>query len=139
MDTRSAVARTFGLAALLFCLAACPAAEPADLAGMAEAAWDLYRSSPSTASYENFIRANRNAASRRTEPYDRIGITYQVRSLEAMSEEAERTKDAALAQDVTSRIAWLEQRDLLGNFEEAVPGSKERLAVAKARAAAVGR
>lgn len=139
MNTRSAVARTFGLAALLVALAACPAADPTDLAAKAEAAWDLYRSHPATGTYENFIRANRNAAAKRTEQYDRTGITYQVRSLEAMSEECERRKDAALAEDVTSRIAWLEQRDLIGNFEETVPGSKERLAAAKARAAAVGR
>jgi len=110
--------------------AACGGAGPG---GASEAAWQLYLREPGTDTYENFIRVNRDLASRHGEPYDRTGIEYQLRAFDVMSREAARTSDAALAEEVSRFIADVESRDLAGVFEENVPGAKARLAEAKAR------
>ena len=132
----SSAVRTIFLTALLVC-AGCGAPESGDAAEKAHAAWKLYLSTPDPATYENFIRANRAAADLHAMPHDAPGIEYQLRALEVMAQEAERTRDLNMADDVTGRIEEIETRDLVGVYDENVSGARERLAAAKARAAAV--
>ncbi len=123
------------LAVALALIAGCGHRAPrSELAAKADAAWDLFRSNPATNPYENFIRANANAAREHGEPNDAAGVEFQVRALEAMSLQAERTKDAGLALDVVQRISEIEGHDLVGVYEEVDPGARERFAAAKARA-----
>lgn len=130
---RSAIRTSMAAVALLF-VAACGAPEPGAASEKAQAAWKLYLSQPDPNTYENFIRANRAAADQHGMPHDSAGVEYQVRALEVMAAEAERTHDAALADDVSERVGEIERHDLLGVYEEASRGSKERFAAAKARA-----
>jgi hypothetical protein len=130
--------RTLFLAALLLS-AGCGPPEPGAAAEKAQAAWKLYLKQPDPSTYENFIRANRAAADLHAMPHDAPGIEYQVRALEVMAAEAERTRDLNMADDVTDRIEELERRDLVGVYEDTLSGARERLAAAKSRAGAVTR
>ena len=130
--------RTIFLTALFVC-ASCGAPESGAAAEKAHDAWKLYLSNPDPATYENFIRANRAAADLHAMPHDAPGIEYQLRALEVMAQEAERTHDLNMADDVTGRIEEIETRDLVGVYDESVSGARERLTAAKARAAAVTR
>lgn len=130
--------RTIFLTALFVC-AGCGAPESGAAAEKAHDAWKLYLSNPDPATYENFIRANRAAADLHAMPHDAPGIEYQLRALEVMAQEAERTHDLNMADDVTGRIEEIETRDLVGVYDENVSGARERLSAAKARAAAVTR
>jgi hypothetical protein len=132
---RSAV-RVLFLAALLVS-PGCGPPETGPASEKAQTAWKLYLSNPGSETYENFIRANRAAADLHAMPHDGPGVEYQLRALEVMAAEAERTHDPNLADDVTSRVLELETHDLVGVYDEAVSGARERLAAAKARAAAV--
>jgi len=127
------------LAAALFVSAGCGAPEQGAAADKAHAAWKRYLSDPDPSTYENFIRANRAAADLHAMPHDAPGIEYQLRALEVMAAEAERTHDMNLADDVTGRVEEIEQHELVDVYEENVTGARERLAAAKARAAAVTR
>jgi hypothetical protein len=132
---RSAVTVLF-LAALLVS-SGCGAPEAGAASEKAQAAWKLYLKSPDPSTYENFIRANRAAADLHAMPHDGPGIEYQLRALEVMAAEAERTRDLNLADDVTSRVEEIETHDLVGVYEETLRGARDRLAAAKARAGAV--
>jgi hypothetical protein len=134
----SAMRRLAFVVALGLLTAACSGPpEPGDLSAKSQAAWELYRSHPDPSTYENFIVANRNAASVRSNPHDRPGIEYQLRALEVMSDEAVRTHDVAVADDVVERIADIERHGLVNAYEETLPGAKDRLAAAKAKAGAL--
>lgn len=134
---RSAV-RIVVLAALLVS-ASCGPPEPGAAAEKAQAAWKLYLERADADTYENFIRANRAAADLHAMPHDAAGIEYQLRALEVMAAEAERTHDVNMADDVTGRVEELETHDLVGVYEETLHGARDRLAAAKARAGAVSR
>jgi hypothetical protein len=135
---RSAVSASLSVVALLIA-SACGPPEPGAASEKAQAAWKLYLSQPDPNTYENFIRANRAAADRHGMPHDAPGVEYQVRALEVMSAEAERARDQAMAADVSERIEEIERHDLLDVYEEALRGTKERLAAAKARSERVSR
>lgn len=132
---RSAV-RIFVLAALLVS-SGCGPPEKGEASEKAQNAWKLYLADPQADTYENFIRANRAAADKHAMPHDGPGVEYQLRALEVMAAEAERTHDPNLADDVTSRVEEIESHDLAAIYEEAVSGARDRLAAAKTRAAAV--
>lgn len=135
---RSAISAALSVAALLVVfgasVSACgpPRAPTAD--ETADAAWKLYLSKPDPGTYDNFIRANRFAAHEHGLPHDAAGVEYQVRALEVQAAESERAKDASLADDVTMRVDEIAQHDLTGAYDEVLPGAKDRLAAAKARA-----
>ena len=124
---------------LLFAAAACGPPEPGQASAKAQDAWKLYISQPNPNTYENFIRANRLAASLHAMPHDRVGVEYQLRALEVQAAEAERAHDLLLADDVTERVDDIERHDLGPTYDEVCPGAKARLADAKARAARVSR
>src|SRR5262245_14194884 len=133
---QASAVRILVLAALLFS-AGCGAPEAGAAAEKAQAAWKLYLKNPDPSTYENFIRANRSAADLHAMPHDAAGIEYQLRALEVMAAEAERTHDLNMADDVTNRVEEIETRDLVGVYDETQPGARGRLAAAKTRAAAV--
>jgi len=130
---RSAIRAALTAAALLLAVSCGgPRAQTPDES--ADAAWKLYLSKPDPGTYENFIRANRFAAHEHAMPHDKVGVGYQVRALEVMAAEAERAADATLADDVVGRVDEIAQHDLTGVYDEVLPGAKDRLAAAKARA-----
>jgi len=131
---RSAFRAALSAAALLLLAGACgpPRAPTPDEAAVA--AWKLYLAKPDVGTYENFIRANRFAAHEHNRPHDAVGVEYQVRALEVQAAEAERAGDARLADDVDVRVADIAQHDLTGVYDEVLPGAKDRLAAARARA-----
>lgn len=138
---RSAIRTSPCLVALLAVLfvGSCGPAGDATAPEKAEAAWKLYLSRPDPNTYENFIRANRAAADQHGSPHDAAGVEYQLRALEVMAAEAERTHDLRMADDVEERVGEIERRDLVGVYDEALGGAKERLAAAKARCERVSR
>jgi hypothetical protein len=135
---RSAI-RAILISVALLLFSACGPPEGGELSEKAHAAWKLYLSEPGPGTYENFIRANRAAAGKRNSPHDAVGIEYQLRALEVMAAESERANDARLAEDVIERVEEIEGHDLVGVYEETLPGAKSRLAAAKTKASAVSR
>jgi ABC-type glycerol-3-phosphate transport system substrate-binding protein len=131
---RSAIRAALTAAALLFA-GACGAPSTPTPDESADTAWKLYLAKPDPGTYENFIRANRFAAHQHDMPHDAAGVGYQVRALEVMAAEAERAADATLADDVVRRVDDISQHELTGVYDEVLPGAKDRLAAAKARAA----
>jgi hypothetical protein len=133
---RSAITATVSAIALLV-VSACGPAHAPTLADRAEEAWKLYVAQPGTAAYENFIIANRAAAREHGNEHDATGVGFRVRALEVQAAEAERSKDQTMADEVTTGVDDIAQRDLLELYDELVPGTRGRLAAAKARAARV--
>jgi hypothetical protein len=131
---RSAIPAASAAVALLLVCAACGPARAPTPDEAAESAWNLYRSKPDKGTYENFIRSNRDAARQHGEPNDATGVGYQVRALEVMAAESERSHDPSLADDVVMRVDDIAQHELSGVYDEVLPGAKDRLAAAKARA-----
>ncbi len=135
---RSAIRASLAVVALLF-VSACGPPQAPTVTEKADAAWELYRSKPDPNTYENFIRANRAAADQHGLPHDAAGVEYQLRALEVMAAEAERTGDQRMAEDVSERVGEIEQHELVDVYEEALSGTKERLAAAKVRSGRVSR
>lgn len=137
---RSAIGATLVLVALLVCLSTCSGPpEPGELSEKAHAAWKLYLDRPAKDTFENFQKANRDAARLHGDPHDGVGVEYQLRALETEAAEAERTSDATLAEGVSTRIQEIESHDLVGNYDQARPGARRRLDDAKARVAGLTR
>jgi hypothetical protein len=129
---RSAIRASLAVVALLF-VSACGPPEPQTASEKAHDAWKLYLGKPDPNTYENFIRANRAAADQHGLPHDAVGVEYQLRALEVMAAEAERTGDLRMAEDVSERVLEIEQHELVDVYEDALPGPRERLDAAKVR------
>lgn len=126
--------------ALLVALASAASCDAADAPGIEPAAhdaWTLYLDRPGADTYDNFIRVNRMAADRHGNPHDGTGVEYQVRALETMAAEAVRAKDAALADDVVTRIDEIERMELKATYDEVRPGAGARIDAARAQAASL--
>lgn len=117
--------------------ASCGPPEAGEASEKAHAAWKLYRSKPDPGTYENFIRANRAAADRHGFPHDAAGIEYQLRALEVMAAESARANDERMADDVSERIAEIQNLDLVVVYDEVVTGAAARLAAARSLAESV--
>ena len=117
---------------LVLAVAGCAPRPTSPLDAAAEQAWQELQEQPDSNRYEAFINANRRAAGAHAEPDDARGIAYQARALEAQAAEAVRSKDPHLAHEVADRVIELRQRDLLGVYEERLPGSKVRFEAAEA-------
>jgi hypothetical protein len=127
-------------AAALLLFAACGGPpESGEKAETAHAAWKLYLGRPAPDTYFNFIKKNAAAAAEHGNADDAVGLEYRCRALEAMAAEAARTSDTATAEQTAAEIDDLERRDVLGVYDEILPGVKKRLLDARAKAAAVGR
>ncbi len=121
--------------ALAGCLvAACreKAAEPA-LPAAVQTAWEEFRADPNGNTFLRFRVANRDAAFRHGNPHDAVGVLHQLLALEAEAEMAERGRDLQLADGVVTRVAEIEEGEVIDVYEELVPGARDRLRAARAR------
>ena len=129
MTARSILA----LAVALLLTAACA---PADDGGLhppdVERTWAEFRETPTDDTYLRFLHANRLAAMQHGNPGDAAGVLHQVRALEAQADQARRAGDLNLADAVVMRVLEIEQAEMLGVYDEALPGARERLLAARA-------
>jgi hypothetical protein len=131
----SAVRTTFLWAALLLIPGCGPKQGPK--AARADAAWKTYRENPNEAGYHAVFRMTAEAAAEHGSPDDAVGVEYQVRVIELQAAEAVRGMNLELSETVVRRVDDWRAHDVDLNFEEVLPGARQRLADAKAKAETV--
>jgi hypothetical protein len=128
-----AVACLLGAGLLGACSEDAPGVDHRD--AKAERVWEQFvREDPKTQlTFELCLRENGFAAKRHANDSDRDGVRYQVRGIEAQSIYAVQEQDAELASVVADRIDELADADFLTNFEDVLPGARQRLEDARKR------
>ncbi len=111
--------------------------EPGALSAAAHDAWKLYRARPAADTFHDFLKKNAVAGNTHVPHDDAVALEYRCRALEGIAAEAERTSDAALADQVVEQVEEIERHELLDVYDEALRGAKKRFLDAKARAAKV--
>ncbi len=123
------------LVGLVACALGACSSPPDALPAKVREAWEQYRAEPDQNTYLKFIQVNRAAAREHGIRDDAQGVLHQLLALEAESEQAARTTNLNAAQSVVRRVDELAEGGLLGNYEDVVPGARERFLAARARVA----